>query len=371
MATHQVTESERRLLRLIVETYYDVQHVRLETNQRIDAYAEEEALATILGEEEVRKLRQAKDHNKAYKKAVRDRKPSKKKLGEVLKAYSTLDLYAVTSPEAAQQVAFMKAYQQAVDDLEGDEKHKWVNQLAAKQETILMSQASMLVKDYPLWTEWLSKVKGIGPCLAGGILAWIDITKCPHASNLISYCGMAVRTEKYACFKCNVVLDADKVPTIQERIAQGLPHEPARCPKCGEFLRVFGNSVRPEKGKVLGYNPNAKTLCWKIGESFVKTGGGYRKLYDKFRAQIEAKIAANDGFCHKKHTGKDGKLVNGGKCYDAHVYAMSKRATVKIFLGHLYIVWRKLLDLPWSKPYTFGMLSHDEASLIDPIIDKE
>jgi len=365
----EVAHEVKRRLRLIVETYYQVQDVRMRTDQRIQEYAEEAALAAVVGEMQVVALRNAGDHNKSYKKAIKDLKTG-------------------VGPE---QMKFIEGYDVAVKGLESEKRHRKVNDLMREQETLLKTQAMNEIGDHPLWKEWLCKVRGIGPCLAGGIISWINIHKCPHASNLISYAGMGVVIEKYICLKCNLILDGNQIPSLEDRMKQGQPHEAARCPKCQNFFQVMGHGARREKKKVLGYNPNVKTLCWKIGESFVKQPAeksGYRKIYDKFRTQIEARIAANNGFCGKVHYASKGKGGHGeegdgeggteegkkGKvipCFDAHVFAMSKRATVKIFLSHIYKVWRGIEKLPVSTPFSFGMLGHDVSSMIEPIVDKE
>jgi intein/homing endonuclease len=45
------------------------------------------------------------------------------------------------------------------------------------------------VKEVPVWDEWLSKVKGVGPVMAGGLIAFIDdISKARTVSSLWKYC---------------------------------------------------------------------------------------------------------------------------------------------------------------------------------------
>jgi len=369
----ELSAKAKRKLRQIIGTYYDVQDVRERTEQRINDYAEEEALAACIGEEEVQKLRLLPDHNQSYKAALRDRKFTAKEEKAIKEAGSLYD-HEKAHPEDAERVKFARAFMAAAAELQDEKRHKTVAQEMFHSETLCKTLAMDEIENHPLWIEWLSHVRGIGPCLAGGILAWINIEKCLHVGNLWSYAGQTVTIEKYICAGCNVILDPDKVPSLEERVAQGGLREAPRCPKCNNFLRVMGHAVRREKGKKLGYNPAVKTLAWKIGESFVKCSAeksGYRRLYDQFRERIEAKVAANNGFCHKIHKDKEGKLINGGKCFNAHVYAMAKRATVKIFLSHVYKRWRDLLGLPTTPPFPFGMMGHDMSGYIEPIVDPD
>jgi len=338
--------AEKSLIRMDVETYYDVQEVRIQVDHRVRNYAEERALAACAGEAEIVRLRNLGDKNVAYKKEIRERKtkedhPDFKKFGE--------------------------AFAKALTELEDEHHHKKVNNLMASQEKIIVTRVSRLVAKHPLWSTWLANVRGIGPCIAGGLLSWIDIHKAIYVGNLWKYAGLAVTVDRMECPECNEVYT--DVPNVEARIAKGMPKEPPRCEKDGTFLRIFGHSNRREKGKMLGYNPRVKTLCWKAGESFVKQDpkrSGYRRLYEQFRTKIEDKIAANNGFCHKEHKNDKGNPIG---CFSAHKYAMAKRAAVKIFMSHVYLKWRGLLGLPVHDPYAFKMLGHTSEEMIQPFED--
>lgn len=157
-------------------------------------------------------------------------------------------------------------------------------------EDRIEKKVSEWVKQHPLWDYWLSDVKGVGPLIAGGLLGWIeDVEKFATISKLWKYCGLAV--------------DAD------------------------------GKAIRRKKGEKISWNPRMKTLCWKLGESFVKTKGGYRKIYDDFRENYER------------------KYPNETK---AHIYLMAKRKTVKVFLAHLHQVWSEMKGNPIQKPFIIG-----------------
>lgn len=86
---------------------------------------------------------------------------------------------------------------------------------------------------------------------------------------------------------------------------------------------------------------------WKLGESFCKTKGGYRKLYEQFRAEYNAKwtspeICGSTGCKNKK------------KCLDGHKYAAAKRKTIKVFLAHFFQKSRELKGLPKHPVFIIG-----------------
>jgi len=339
-----ISLSGRRRVRSLVEIYFDVQDTRIRTDHRIQNYAEAEALVGILGEEEVERLVNCGDKNVSYKGAIRDLKEEKnERHGE-----------------------FQTIYDLAVAKLESDDNHKKVNDLAAQAETILKKQIQAEIKSHPLWTDWLSRVMGIGPIIAGGLIAWINIKKCPHAGNLMKYAGLAVVTDSYQCAnpQCMKTYSPDEIKTIEERVSDGEAQEAARCPACHTFLKILGHADRRQKGQVAGYNPKLKTLMWKAGQSFVKMPAeksGYRQLYDQFRKRIESQP------CNKVHKNEKQEII---PCFKAHMHAKATRATTKIFCSHVYQQYRKFAGLPFSKPFAFGMLGHDVTSMIEPIYDR-
>jgi len=97
-------------------------------------------------------------------------------------------------------------------------------------------------REHPLRKNYLNYVKGIGPILSSGIIAWLSepILKANYVSKLWSYCGLAPNSKR----------------------------------------------IRGEK---VNYNPKVKTFCWKITECFIKKKGFGKKLYDEFKEQAKQK----------------------------------------------------------------------------------
>lgn len=194
--------------------------------------------------------------------------------------------------------------------------HDEVDRRMFQSELYLKKKIMSIIKTKPIWTKWLVDVKGIGPCIAGGLVAWLDPHRANHASSFWKYAGLAVN---------------------------------------------HGEADRRKRGEKISYNPKLRTMCWKAGESFVKTRGEYRKQYEHFRAQVDAKP------CNKIHLAEDKKTVV--PCSKAHKYAMAKRLTVKLFISHLWKVWRQLEGLPIDRPYAMEH-GHSEHSIIPPLRDK-
>jgi hypothetical protein len=170
--------------------------------------------------------------------------------------------------------------------------------------------------------QWALSMYGIGPVLAAGLSAHVDITKAPTAGSVWRYAGLD--------------------PTMKW-----------------------------EKGQKRPFNAEFKTLCWKIGQSFMKFSGKeqcfYGQLYkqDKARriakneageyADRAAQILATKNF-KENHTKK---VLQSGKLPDAQIDAQARRFAVKIFLSHYHAVaYQAHHGEPAPRPYIIAHGDH-------------
>jgi hypothetical protein len=116
---------------------------------------------------------------------------------------------------------------------------------------------------------------------------------------------------------------------------------------------VDGKRERPVKGEKLHYNARLKTMCWRIIDLQVKLRGPYREIYD-----------------NAKHTylttrGPDTDIDKDQKWTLGHCEAAARRKAIKLFLSHLWQVWREAEGLPIRSPWIdeHGPSGH---SMIDP-----
>lgn len=164
------------------------------------------------------------------------------------------------------------------------------------------------VAEHPMWS-WLKKVDGIGPILAAALLANLDIRKAKHISSFWKYCGLAVTPE--------------------------------------------GTAERKTRGERIAFNPFLKSISWKIGESFVKIKGKYRKMYDTSKAFYQKKFPKKQQALDA--AGKPRKNAQGGKIMlysKGHIHAMAKRRAVKRFLADFWTEWRTIEGLAVNPPYS-------------------
>ena len=105
----------------------------------------------------------------------------------------------------------------------------------------------------------------------------------------------------------------------------------------GYGLDKEGNRERPTKGEKLHYNTRLKTNCYLVGVSFLRSSSPYRRIYDEAKEYYAA------------------ERLDWTK---AHVHNASLRKMIKVFLSHLWLVWRELEGLPTGDPYIIGKGAH-------------
>ncbi len=61
-----------------------------------------------------------------------------------------------------------------------------------EQEKAHFRRLGNILKDYPIYTEFLDGVTGVGPAMAGVIISEIDITKAEYPYSIHTYAGLDV-----------------------------------------------------------------------------------------------------------------------------------------------------------------------------------
>ena len=200
-----------------------------------------------------------------------------------------------------------------------------------EEERELLRMLSDEVAQHPVW-PWLGRIRGVGPSLAARLLARLDVERAPTPSSFWAYCGLAtVVAQSYRCDLCG----------HEVTVAAGRPLRSAhRAPGTGEpchgtLAQVAGAASRvaqprPMRGESASYDREAKKLCYLIGVSFARQGGAYRRYYLEQRSRLES--AKPDWIPRRRHL-------------------TALRMTEKLFLAHLWLVWRERLGLPVTAPY--------------------
>lgn len=232
---------------------------------------------------------------------------------------------------------------------DGEPKYDDVLKKLDSQKNIIKTRIGNELEFFPLWTEWLKGVPGIGASLAGRLIVlyyfrFVPICK-ECGSDLIKKEGSDGKVG-FFCSGCGRKAKGDGV--LQTRI------ELKDFNKISSWWKYMGRHVvknddgvggmpKRKKGEKSDWSTVGRTVGFHIGESFVKTGGKYRAFYDRAKEEYQ-------GFYPDKT--------------DMHRHNLAKNKMIKLFLSHLWQVARELDGLPVTEPYAIQHLGH--AGIIKP-----
>jgi hypothetical protein len=170
--------------------------------------------------------------------------------------------------------------------------------------------------------EWSRSILGVGPVIAAGFLAHIDITKAPTVGHIWRFAGLD--------------------PT-----------------------------VKWNKGQKRPWNADLKVLCWKTGDSFVKVSGREDAFYGRIYRERKAYELARDEsggnaetaartLVEKNIVAKDlRKTLESGHLPAGQLDLRARRYAVKLFLAHWHeVAYEDYYGVPSPAPYPIAHLGH-------------
>lgn len=163
-------------------------------------------------------------------------------------------------------------------------------------EKKLLKQVMEVLKVMPIYTDFLSQVKGVGPAIAGGLLAFTqDVNRFPTQSHLMAYFGLHV---------------------------------------------VDGEAPRKRTGQKANWHGEARSILLGVfGDSLVKQNTPEcRDIYDKEKAKQLPRCEAK--FKGKKITKKDGTV--GEIPWKLVAERRARRKAVKHFVKRYWQSYKRL-----------------------------
>lgn len=178
-------------------------------------------------------------------------------------------------------------------------------------------QLKTILPEFPVFTNFLDGVRGIGPAMAGVIISEIDIRKAEYPSSLWKYAGLDVGPDGRG----------------RSRRAEHLIDR--------KYVNAGGEEA---ERKSITYNPFLKTkLMGVVASSFLRSGSDYAKVYRDYRHRLESDPARADWAKGRRHQA-------------------ALRYMVKTFLKDLYNAWRPLEGLAVAPTYHEAKLGHVHRS---------
>lgn len=199
----------------------------------------------------------------------------------------------------------------------------WVSRATASIEADIKAAMEVFCATDPL-AAWALEIVGIGPILAAGLVANLDRDPPPTVGHWWAFAGL---------------MPPDKM--------------------------VW------EKGQKRPYSARLKLLCWKIGESFVRTKGNPRSQYGPFYEQRKAyEVARNESGGNAEaaalrlatqaiESPELRACLEAGKLPPGQMDQRARRWAVKLFLAHFHgEAWRQRYGTEPPLPYPVAHLGH-------------
>ena len=211
-----------------------------------------------------------------------------------------------------------------------------------------LKKALGVYADSQLVGIWAQSIHGIGPVIAAGLLAHIDLNpwRCKNGAH--------------------------------DRCTPQDPHPGGSCGyapvhTAGGVWRFAGQdpTVTWSKGKKRPWNAKLKRLCWIIGDSFCKQRNSPKDFYGKFYEERKVmEKAKNDAGDYADLAAESLQIKNiqdpqlkktylSGKLPDGRIELRARRYATKLFLAHYHHVAHvDTFGTPPPDPYAIAHLNH-------------
>jgi len=201
----------------------------------------------------------------------------------------------------------------------------------------------------PMWTEYLSRISGVGPIMAGYLIAWLCRPrlvkfwkKKPGAHlHLPTYAKVVEEAKDYVLAELPPVLEVASNPSKVHAY-------------CG--LRPGSRFLRNQEDRKT-YNPKVKTLMWKLLRQILMAGARgpckYAQLYEEAKAEYAKRCSEPE---------------KGSKKLKVHYTA--KNITMRVFMTNLWIVYRRMRNLPITAPYVSKLGEKHKIYTPEELLDR-
>lgn len=314
------------------------------------------------------------------------------------------DLVKAANTLSKREIRFLVDYYYQVQDYrkmnanqiraldESKEPHELLSTLF-DQSRYLENQIKTALDKYTLSDpigSWTRSICGIGPVIAAGLIAHIDIEQAPTVGHIWNYAGynptirwisnkegsqiidtlIADYTEKG--IECQNTYTTNDKNKKKKRYTNSFYLDLERV--CGRtFKWTYEESTKQDLLSVMTkrpWNSSFKTLCWKASDCFVKNanrendfyGSIYhsRKVYESERNEkLEYKDQADEKLKIVGKSTEAYKYYKEGKLPPGHIHARCMRYCVKMFLSHLHhVMYKYTFKKEPPNPFVIEHLGH-------------
>lgn len=270
---------------------------------------------------------------------------------------------------------------------------QWLLRDYENRENQIKKMISEYVKHVPV-CSWAMSIKGIGPLFAANLYSYIDMDVCKHANQFLNYCGLNDNNipwlgkekaekivneawEKFGLKKSDKVTDdvlmevAQKSGRKFETVLRGFRSHKEKTPSNSDRVALSKYLAKPP------YNKELKTVCYLIGEAFLKVSNRGSKYGEIYRERKAWETAQNEKLAYKDQAERLLKeknfdkstptyeFLSQGKLSPAHINQRAKRYATKIFLTHFFeACW--IDKYHTAPPVIYPIAFQDHVDYIEP-----
>ena len=205
-----------------------------------------------------------------------------------------------------------------------------------KQESFLEKQMGDYLDFFPIWTQFLKGIDGVGPLMGCVIISEFDIHKARYVSSMWKYAGLDVvngegRSRKEHHLVKIAYIDRDGKP--QEK--NGITFNP--------FLKT----------KLLG------VLAPGILQQHGRKPNKYGQTYYDYKERLIRRREVNISRYSKNLSAFEAEKAARKEWPDGRIHAASLRYIIKMLIQDLYPIWKDIEGLPAVLPYPEAKLGMD------------
>jgi len=206
----------------------------------------------------------------------------------------------------------------------------------AKQEAFLEKQMGDYISFFPICTEFLKGIDGVGPLMGGVIISEFDIYKARYVSSMWKYAGLDVFNGEGRCRKEHHLVD----------------------------IHYTDRDGNPAVKKGLSFNPFLKTkLLGVLAPGFLKQHGRkpnkYGQIYYDYKERLIREREVNISKYSRSMSAFEAEKAARKEWPDGRIHKAAMRYMIKMFIQDLYPVWKKIELLHAEPPYPEAKLGMD------------
>lgn len=218
----------------------------------------------------------------------------------------------------------------------------------------------------PVYNEFLSKIKGIGPVLSANLIKEFgDCRVYIYRKEILTNKENGDKKENWKLivkegdenFK-TIYLEATLNSDSKKYRIKGYKNVSKLWAHTGNNVLEDGKTPRIRRGEMATFSPKLRALTWKLSSWLVRQNKGfYRKLYDTEKEK-QLNQVYEQGYLKEKYGGKSYQKETDIHLVQGHAHNRAMRKIRKIFLDHYWQASRELAGLPTMKNYVEGILGH-------------